>query len=54
MMQKNNLNNLSLWKKRSEKSEILKKIFLGKKQKRMVFSLETVKLGVDVYFSGAI
>jgi hypothetical protein len=41
-------------KKGSEKSEILKKFFLGKTQKRMVFILEKVKLGVGVYFSGAI
>jgi hypothetical protein len=32
----------------------LKNFFLGKTQKRMVFILEKVKLGVGVYFSGAI
>ena len=31
-----------------------KKFFLGKTQKRKVFILEKVKLGVGVYFSGAI
>jgi hypothetical protein len=41
-------------KKGSEKSEILKKIILGKTQKRKVFILEKVKLGVGVYFSGAL
>jgi hypothetical protein len=41
-------------KKGSEKSEILKKNFLRKTQKRKVFILEKVKLGVGVYFSGAI
>ena len=41
-------------KKWSEKSDILKKFFLGKTQKRMVFIIEKVKLGVGVYFSGAI
>jgi hypothetical protein len=41
-------------KKGSEKSEILKKNFLGKSQKHMVFIFDKVKLGVGVYFSGAI
>jgi hypothetical protein len=41
-------------KKWSKKSDILKKNFLGKTQKRMVFILEKVKLVVGVYFSGAI
>jgi hypothetical protein len=41
-------------KKGSEKSDILKIFSLGKTQKRMVFILEKVKLGVGVYFSGAI
>jgi len=41
-------------KKGSKKSDILKIFFLGNTQKRMVFILEKVKLGVGVYFSGAI
>jgi hypothetical protein len=41
-------------KKGSEKSDILKIFFLGKTQKHMVFILEKVKLGVGIYFSGAI
>ena len=41
-------------KKGSKKSDILKIFFLGKTQKHMVFILEKVKLGVGVYFSGAL
>jgi hypothetical protein len=41
-------------KKGSKKSDILKIFFLGNTEKRMVFILEKVKLGVGVYFSGAI
>jgi hypothetical protein len=41
-------------KKGSEKSDILKNFFFGNTQKRMVFILEKIKLGVGVYFSGAI
>ncbi len=36
------------------KIEILKKNFLGKSQNHKVFILHKVKLGVGVYFSGAI
>ncbi len=41
-------------KKWSEKSGILKKNFLEKIPKHMAFILAKVKLGVGVYFSGAI
>ena len=41
-------------KKWSEKSGILKKKFFRKNSKPMVFILQEVKLGVGLYFSGAI
>ena len=41
-------------KKWSEKSEILKKKFFRKNSKPLVFILHKVKLGVGLYFSGAI
>ena len=41
-------------KKGSKKVILWKKIFFGKTQKHMVFILEKVKLGVGVYFSGAL
>jgi hypothetical protein len=41
-------------KKKVEKSDILKKFFLGKTQKRMVFNLSKDKFGVGLYFLGAL
>ena len=41
-------------KKRVAKKWYFKNFFLGKTQKHMVFILGKVKLGVGVYFSGAI
>jgi len=41
-------------KKGSKKVIFWKKIFFGKTQKHMVFILEKVKLGVGLYFSGAL
>jgi hypothetical protein len=41
-------------KKGSKNVIFWKFFFLGKTQKRKVFILEKVKLGVGVYFSGAI
>jgi hypothetical protein len=38
----------------SKKVIFWKKIFLGKTQKHMVFIFDKVKLGVGVYFSGAL